>query len=121
MQTSKNSPKSPRLKEMELFIRSRQLRSPSKLLLLTAHRREDFGKSLARIFEAVSMVIREHEDVIVIYPIHLNPEVTLSAEDCFGKQVFSHMEEHRLLKTNTHLNRFLIVAALENAELLSLI
>ena len=67
------------------------------------------------------MVLREHEDVIVIYPIHLNPEVTLSAEDCFGKQVFSHMEKHRLLKTNTHLNRFLIVAALENAELLSLI
>ena len=47
----------------------------SKLILLTAHRRENIGKPMENMFRAISRVIEEHEEVKVVYPIHLNPAV----------------------------------------------
>lgn len=47
----------------------------SKLILLTAHRRENIGKPMENMFRAISRVVEEHKEVKVIYPIHLNPIV----------------------------------------------
>lgn len=47
----------------------------SKLILLTAHRRENIGIPMEHMFKAVRKVIRENENVKVIYPIHMNPIV----------------------------------------------
>lgn len=47
----------------------------SKLILLTAHRRENIGKPMGNMFRAISRVIEEHEEVKVVYPIHFNPAV----------------------------------------------
>ena len=49
--------------------------SDSRLILLTAHRRESIGVSMRNIFRAVRRVVNEIEDIKVIYPIHLNPAV----------------------------------------------
>ena len=46
-----------------------------RLVLLTAHRRENLGKSMHHMFRAIRRVVEEHSDVRVLYPIHLNPEV----------------------------------------------
>lgn len=46
-----------------------------KIIFLTAHRRENIGEPMRQIFRAVRRVVDEHEDVIVVYPIHLNPAV----------------------------------------------
>ena len=46
-----------------------------RLILLTAHRRESIGKPMRECFRALKDVLREHENVCVIYPVHLNPEV----------------------------------------------
>ncbi len=46
-----------------------------KLLLLTAHRRENLGQPLENIFEAINDITNEFSDVKVVYPIHLNPKV----------------------------------------------
>lgn len=56
-----------------------------RLVLLTAHRRENLGEPLKRIFRAIRRVIDETNDIKVIYPIHLNPIVRKSALDIFGK------------------------------------
>lgn len=49
---------------------------PSKrLILLTAHRRENFGAPLKNIFEAVSHLVEHNKDVVVLYPVHPNPHV----------------------------------------------
>ncbi|MGM9522319.1 MAG: non-hydrolyzing UDP-N-acetylglucosamine 2-epimerase [Oscillospiraceae bacterium] len=53
----------------------------SRLVILTAHRRENWGEPLHNIFRAVRRVVEEFPDVKVLYPIHLNPLVRLAAED----------------------------------------
>lgn len=46
-----------------------------RLLLVTAHRRENFGAPLESICQALSDLVDRHEDVEVVYPVHLNPNV----------------------------------------------
>ena len=47
----------------------------SKLLLLTAHRRENLGEPMHRIFRAIRRVIEDNDKLKVVYPIHMNPAV----------------------------------------------
>ena len=47
----------------------------SRLILLTAHRRENLGAPMHEMFRAIRRIIEEHPDVKAIYPIHLNPVV----------------------------------------------
>ena len=58
--------------------------SGSKLIMLTAHRRENLGKHLYSMFRAIKRVVNETPDVKVIYPVHLNPLVQQTAGDVFG-------------------------------------
>lgn len=52
----------------------------SRLVLLTAHRRENLGQPMARIFRAIRRVVDEHPDAKLIYPVHMNPAVRRIAE-----------------------------------------
>jgi UDP-N-acetylglucosamine 2-epimerase (non-hydrolysing) len=52
-----------------------------RLILLTAHRRENLGQPKYNIFRAVKRVVQELEDIKVIYPIHLNPKVRKVANE----------------------------------------
>lgn len=47
----------------------------SRIILLTAHRRENLGKNMENIFNAVNKLTEEYEDIYVIYPMHKNPAV----------------------------------------------
>lgn len=53
----------------------------SRLILLTAHRRENLGEPMRSIFRAVKTIVEEYEDVKVIYPIHMNPAVREIADE----------------------------------------
>jgi UDP-N-acetylglucosamine 2-epimerase (non-hydrolysing) len=46
-----------------------------RMILMTAHRRENLGRPMEHIFHAVRRIADEHEDVDIVYPIHLNPYV----------------------------------------------
>lgn len=54
-----------------------------RMILLTAHRRENLGEPMYHIFRAIKRIVDEFEDVKVIYPIHLNPKVREIANDVF--------------------------------------
>ena len=56
----------------------------SRLVLLTAHRRENLGGPMYRMFSAIRRITEELEDVKVIYPIHMNPRVRQAAQDVLG-------------------------------------
>lgn len=56
----------------------------SRLIMLTAHRRENLGEPMHHMFRAIRRIIDEHEDVKVIYPIHMNPVVRKAAEEELG-------------------------------------
>ena len=56
----------------------------SRLILVTAHRRENLGEPLYQMFRAIRRIIDEFEDVKMIYPIHMNPVVRKCANEVFG-------------------------------------
>jgi UDP-N-acetylglucosamine 2-epimerase (non-hydrolysing) len=55
-----------------------------RLILLTAHRRENFGQPFERICQAVRTIVDRHEDIVVVYPVHLNPHVREPAHRLLG-------------------------------------
>lgn len=52
--------------------------------MLTAHRRENLGEPLKNMFSAIKLIVNEHEDIKVIYPIHMNPLVRATANEILG-------------------------------------
>lgn len=56
----------------------------SRLIVLTAHRRENLGEPMSNMFRAIKRVLNEHNDVKVVYPIHKNPVVRETAQKVFG-------------------------------------
>lgn len=56
----------------------------SRLILITAHRRENLGEPMHRMFRAIRRVMEEHPDTKAIYPIHMNPEVRKAAHAELG-------------------------------------
>lgn len=56
----------------------------SRLILLTAHRRENLGEPMHQMFRAVKRIVNEFNDVKVIYPIHMNPVVRQIADEEFN-------------------------------------
>lgn len=59
--------------------------SGSKMIMLTAHRRENLGKPMHHMFRAIRRILDEHEDVKAIYPIHMNPLVRQIADEELGE------------------------------------
>ena len=55
--------------------------SGSRLIMITAHRRENIGEPMHNMFRAIRRVMEEHLDVKAIYPIHMNPDVRKAAEE----------------------------------------
>ncbi|MCT1390510.1 UDP-N-acetylglucosamine 2-epimerase (non-hydrolyzing) [Peribacillus frigoritolerans] len=64
-----------------------------RLILLTAHRRENLGEPMRNMFRAVKRIIEEHDDVQVVYPVHLNPTVREIADEVLGKDPRIHLIE----------------------------
>ena len=57
-----------------------------KIVLLTVHRREHIGKPMEHIFKAVRDIVEDIEDVVVVFPLHMNPEVR--------KLSYAYLEKH---------------------------
>jgi UDP-N-acetylglucosamine 2-epimerase (non-hydrolysing) len=58
--------------------------SDSRLLIITAHRRENLGQPMHSMFRAIRRILEEHPDVKAVYPIHMNPAVRQAAQEEFG-------------------------------------
>lgn len=56
----------------------------SRLIAMTAHRRENIGKPFEEIFSAINDVVNKHDDVKVVYPVHPNPKVKEAAQKYLG-------------------------------------
>ena len=65
----------------------------SKLIMITAHRRENLGEPMRHMFRAIRRVMDEHPDVKAIYPIHMNPVVRETANEILGDDDRIHIIE----------------------------
>lgn len=81
-----------------------------RLLLLTAHRRENFGRPLQQIFSAVLQILEDHPDVRIMYPVHPNPNVRQLA--------YRMLSEHPRIELSEPLGYFEFVAAMQSAYLI---
>lgn len=65
----------------------------NRMILITAHRRENIGLPMENMFRAIRRVIHEHGDIKAIYPIHMNPAVRQTAEEILGNEDRIHIIE----------------------------
>ena len=65
----------------------------SRLIMITAHRRENLGEPMKHMFRAIRRVMDEHPDVKAIYPIHMNPVVRETAKSILGDDDRVHIIE----------------------------
>ncbi len=65
----------------------------SRLIMITAHRRENLGEPMENMFRAIRRVMNEHPDVKAIYPIHMNPVVRETADKYLGGDDRIHIIE----------------------------
>lgn len=56
----------------------------SRLIMLTAHRRENLGRPMHNMFRAILRIVNEMPDIKIIYPIHMNPAVRQAADEVLG-------------------------------------
>lgn len=56
----------------------------ARMIMLTAHRRENLGEPMRNMFHAIKRIIEKYQDIKVVYPVHLNPIVVQTAEEVFG-------------------------------------
>ncbi|MFC0272245.1 non-hydrolyzing UDP-N-acetylglucosamine 2-epimerase [Metabacillus herbersteinensis] len=64
-----------------------------RMILLTAHRRENLGQPMRNMFKAIKRLVTEQQDIQVVYPVHLNPAVREVADEILGKDPRIHLIE----------------------------
>ena len=64
-----------------------RLNEDKKLVLITGHRRENFGDGFHNIYKAIKMLVLRHPDVDFVYPMHLNPNVRNPIRQVFGENL----------------------------------
>ena len=64
-----------------------------RMILLTAHRRENLGEPMRNMFRAIKRLTEEHDDVQVVYPVHMNPVVRELAAEVLGNDPRIHLIE----------------------------
>jgi len=64
-----------------------------RMILLTAHRRENLGEPMRHMFRAITRILAEHDDVQVVYPVHMNPAVREIANEILGDNERVHLIE----------------------------
>ena len=70
-----------------------KISNKKKVILLTAHRRENLGRPMEHIFKAVSKVVRNNPEIEVVFPVHLNPRVRDLANSILGNMEQIHLIE----------------------------
>lgn len=67
------------------------IQKENRLILVTMHRRENLGEPMERIFQAMRTVVDSHQDVEIVYPVHLNPLVQKTAQKYLGNHERIHL------------------------------
>ena len=93
-----------------------------KIILLTCHRRENHYKPIFNILNAVQQLLKKFNDIVIIFPFHLNPNVKQSIRDAIPNLVYNDILNGKkiLIKDYLHLNRFIIIPPLDYIDLIHL-
>lgn len=85
-------------------------KSGKKMILITAHRRENLGEPMHHMFRAIRRVLDEHPDVFAVYPIHMNPLVRkIAAEELGGLDRIKLIEPLEVCDFHNYMNRSYLI------------
>ena len=93
-----------------------------KIILLTCHRRENYFRPIYNILNAVNQLLKNFNDIVIIFPFHLNPNVRQSIKNAIPDLVYNDIIRGRKIKYKNylHFNRFLLIPPLDYVDLIHL-
>ena len=97
-----------------------RLANGKKLVLITGHRRENFGDGFIRMVTAMKDLSEKYTDVDFVYPMHLNPNVRGSIAKVFGKEVLEHNSPSPFGEGRGEAHNFFFIEPLQYLEFVHL-
>jgi len=116
---------SPSRKIKNLIKKSKSLcrtENGCRIILLTCHRRENYFKPIYNILKTIQNLLRDFNDIAIIFPFHLNPNIKESIKKAIPSIVYNDIINGKKIKDNKYLylNRFLIIPPLNYIDLIHL-
>ena len=116
---------SPSIKIKNLIDKAHSLcntENECKIILLTCHRRENYYGPINNILNAVQQLLKEYNNIVIIFPFHLNPNVRQSIQNSIPKNIYDNIVKGEKIsdKNYLHLNRFLLIPPLNYVDLIHL-
>lgn len=121
--TLKNTFNSEKIKELIKKAKSSCISKDNcKIILLTCHRRENYFNPIYSILNAVQELLKNFNDVVVIFPFHLNPNVQQSIKNSIPVVVYNEIIKGKKIKLKEYLylNRLLMIPPLNYIDLVHL-
>jgi UDP-N-acetylglucosamine 2-epimerase (non-hydrolysing) len=108
---------SPSAKLKKLIEKAKSLcmiESDCKIILLTCHRRENYFKPIYNILTAIQNLLKDFNDIVIIFPFHLNPNIKQSIINAIPSIVYDDIISGKKITNDNYLylNRFLIIPPL---------
>ena len=108
-----------------LIAKSQQLCIPQnncKIILLTCHRRENYFQPINNIIMAVQKLLKDFNNIVIIFPFHLNPNVKLSIKSAIPNEVYSKIIKGEKITNISYLyfNRLIMIPPLNYIDLIHL-
>lgn len=98
------------MKKASDFYKEKDIKIDDKLVLITAHRRENHGERIDRIIEAIKMLVTRHKDHTFVIPVHPNPNVK--------NKIHERLGNYENVKLLTPLDYPYLVYLMKNAKLI---
>ena len=93
-----------------------------KIILLTCHRRENYFKPIYDILNAIQSLLKDFNDIVIVFPFHLNPNIKQSIKNSIPSIVFNDIVNGKKITNDNYLylNRFLMIPPLNYIDLIHL-
>ena len=93
-----------------------------KIILLTCHRRENYFRPIYNILNAVEQLLKNFNDIAIIFPFHLNPNIRQSIKNYIPDLIYNDIIKGKKIenKNYLHFNRFIIIPPLDYVDLIHL-
>lgn len=93
-----------------------------KIILLTCHRRENYFEPIINILKAVQILLNNFDNIVIILPLHLNPNIRQSVKMGLPEQVYNDIIHQKEIRNPNYLyfNRFLLINPLNYIDLIHL-
>jgi len=113
-------------KQIKMVIEKAKLlckpKDECKIILLTCHRRENYYEPIYNIITAILKLLFNFNDIAIIFPFHLNPNILKSIKNAIPKNIYDKLIKGKYIKdiNYLHLNRFLMIPPLNYIDMIHL-